>query len=157
MRRLPVDASLDVLMRDGRILAPAIEQLAKTLSAFYENLPPIMVTVDGFRKSIERHVTANREELIAGTHHLDKTEIQRVHEAQLRILKLAPDLLDDRVRNGRIVEGHGDLRPEHIYFTPSPVIIDCVEFNQESDLATSASGPFAILQISSRHTDHRCR
>jgi hypothetical protein len=131
MRRLPADASLDVLMRDGRVLAPAIEQLAKTLSTFYENLPPIMVTVDGFRKSIERHVAANREELTAGTHHLDKTEIQRVHEAQLRVLKLAPDLLDDRVRNGRVVEGHGDLRPEHIYFTPSPVIIDCIEFNQE--------------------------
>ena len=29
------------------------------------------------------------------------------------------------------MEGHGDLRPEHIYFTPLPVIIDCIEFNRE--------------------------
>ena len=31
--------------------------------------------------------------------------------------------------DGRIVEGHGDLRPEHIYLAPKPTIIDCIEFN----------------------------
>jgi len=131
MKRLPANAALDVLIREGRIGAPEIEQLAETLSAFYVNLPPVMVTVEDFRRSIERHVTANRIELASDDHHLDKTEIRRVYEAQLRVLKLAPELLDDRVCNGRIVEGHGDLRPEHIYFTPSPVIIDCIEFSQE--------------------------
>jgi predicted kinase len=30
-----------------------------------------------------------------------------------------------------VIEGHGDLRPEHIYFDPKPTIIDCIEFNEE--------------------------
>jgi aminoglycoside phosphotransferase family enzyme len=39
-------------------------------------------------------------------------------------------LLDSRVRDGRIIEAHGDLRPEHICLEDEPVIIDCLEFNQ---------------------------
>jgi hypothetical protein len=31
---------------------------------------------------------------------------------------------------GRIRDGHGDLRLEHVYFLPDPVAIDCIEFNQ---------------------------
>ena len=37
----------------------------------------------------------------------------------------------ERIRDGRIVEGHGDLRPEHICLTPKPIVIDCLEFCQE--------------------------
>jgi predicted kinase len=29
------------------------------------------------------------------------------------------------------VDGHGDLRPEHIYLLPQPTVIDCIEFNPE--------------------------
>jgi predicted kinase len=39
--------------------------------------------------------------------------------------------LIDRVRDGRVVDGHGDLRPEHIYIDGSPKIIDCIEFSSE--------------------------
>ena len=39
-------------------------------------------------------------------------------------------MFDERVANGRIVEGHGDLRPEHICLTEPPVVFDCLEFNE---------------------------
>ncbi len=131
MKRLPANAALDVLIREGNLNASAIIQLAKTLAAFYEDLPPVMLKVEDYRSNIEQHVLANRAELAASAHHLDTPKIRRIHAAQLRVLRLMPDLLDDRVRNGRIVEGHGDLRPEHIYFAPSPIVIDCIEFNRE--------------------------
>jgi aminoglycoside phosphotransferase family enzyme len=41
--------------------------------------------------------------------------------------RLSP-MLADRVAEGRIVEGHGDLRPEHVCLEDPPVIIDCLEF-----------------------------
>jgi predicted kinase len=62
---------------------------------------------------------------------LPEAVVKRVHAAQFRLLRLAPDMFSDRVCDGRIVDGHGDLRPEHIYFTPSPVVIDCLEFSRE--------------------------
>jgi aminoglycoside phosphotransferase family enzyme len=41
------------------------------------------------------------------------------------------ELFDNRVAAGRIVDGHGDLRPEHIYLDGLPTIIDCIEFSDE--------------------------
>ena len=38
------------------------------------------------------------------------------------------DMLRARVRGRRIVEGHGDLRPEHVCLIEPPVIIDALEF-----------------------------
>jgi aminoglycoside phosphotransferase family enzyme len=36
-----------------------------------------------------------------------------------------------RLDSGRVVEGHGDLRPEHICLGPVPQIIDCLEFRAD--------------------------
>jgi aminoglycoside phosphotransferase family enzyme len=35
-----------------------------------------------------------------------------------------------RLRDGRMVEGHGDLRPEHVALRPDIAIIDCLEFSR---------------------------
>jgi uncharacterized protein len=32
-------------------------------------------------------------------------------------------------RTGHLVDGHGDLRPEHVWLLDPPVVIDCLEFN----------------------------
>jgi uncharacterized protein len=40
-------------------------------------------------------------------------------------------LLLQRLDGGRFVEGHGDLRPEHICLGPVPQIIDCLEFRAD--------------------------
>ncbi|MCB0359493.1 MAG: hypothetical protein KDD44_07645, partial [Bdellovibrionales bacterium] len=40
-------------------------------------------------------------------------------------------MLEERIRNEHIVDGHGDLRAEHVCFFESDVdCLDCVEFNQ---------------------------
>ncbi len=38
--------------------------------------------------------------------------------------------LGARAEAGRLREGHGDLRPEHIGLDGTPVVIDCLEFNR---------------------------
>jgi uncharacterized protein len=40
-------------------------------------------------------------------------------------------LLLQRLDRGRVVEGHGDLRPEHIWLGPRPLVIDCLEFRAD--------------------------
>ena len=40
-------------------------------------------------------------------------------------------LFRQRVLERRLVEGHGDLRPEHVYLNGTPRIIDCLEFCAE--------------------------
>ena len=38
------------------------------------------------------------------------------------------DWFERRALTGKIVEGHGDLRPEHVFMGPPLCIIDCLEF-----------------------------
>jgi aminoglycoside phosphotransferase family enzyme len=44
-----------------------------------------------------------------------------------------------RVAAERVVDAHGDLRPEHVFLTPEPQIIDCLEFSAELRLLDSAA------------------
>ena len=131
MRRLPADQSLDRLIETTELSAHVIRQLADKLTSFYQALPPLTIKTEDYRSEIERHVRANRAELLHADYGMQTTIVKRVHHAQLRLLKLAPGLLDNRARDGRIIDGHGDLRPEHIYFAPAPTVIDCIEFNKE--------------------------
>jgi predicted kinase len=64
-------------------------------------------------------------------HQLDVHQVKRIHNAQLEQLILRPAVFDARVEAGRVIDGHGDLRPEHIYLTEPPAVIDCIEFNPE--------------------------
>jgi uncharacterized protein len=55
--------------------------------------------------------------------------INRIVGIQRRFLRYHQAMLAARVRKRCIVDGHGDLRPEHIWLGESVKIIDCLEFN----------------------------
>jgi aminoglycoside phosphotransferase family enzyme/predicted kinase len=131
MRRLPVEQTLEQLFLRGALRPTDIERLAETLAEFYRGLPPAPLTTAEYIASLTKHVQQNRVELLTVSHHLPAEQVRRVHEQQLRLLQLRPELLAARVAAGRVVEGHGDLRPEHICLTHPPVIFDCIEFSRE--------------------------
>ena len=131
MRRLPADRALDQLVKSRTISSNQVEQIAHLLGDFYAQLPPICIRTEDYLDELAHHLRDNEHQLLDTRHDLDITAIERIHEAQWRYLTLARDILASRVLDGRIVEGHGDLRPEHIYLTPHPVIIDCIEFNRD--------------------------
>lgn len=131
MTRLPDDASLAAYLTDERLTPGLTKRLAVWLTKFYIDLPPVSLQPEVYRHALVEHITANRSALLQLPDHFADHTVKRVHTAQLRFAHVNSRLLDDRVRDGRIVEGHGDLRPDHIYFLPDPVAIDCIEFNEE--------------------------
>jgi aminoglycoside phosphotransferase family enzyme len=59
-------------------------------------------------------------------------EHDRIRALTARQVKFADShcaLLSERVVNRRVCDAHGDLRPEHIFLTEQPQIIDCLEFS----------------------------
>jgi hypothetical protein len=60
---------------------------------------------------------------------LDGAEASKALDRVRRGLEQDATSLEQRVEQGFIVEGHGDLRPEHICLSDPPVIIDCLEFS----------------------------
>lgn len=131
MRRLPADRALDRLIRNRSVSTSDATDLARRLARFYQQLPPLNINAEVYRRRIEDHIRGNEIELAKPQYDFNPKVLKRISTALIRLLRLAPETLDARVCDGRIVDGHGDLRPEHIYFDPQPTIIDCVEFNDE--------------------------
>jgi aminoglycoside phosphotransferase family enzyme len=132
MRRLPSDRMLDVVIQSERIQDKQIRAVAAKLAKFYQSAAPVEIAPIDYWSGFEREVRANLGELTRPVFGLRKDLVEAPCTAQLNLLKEAPGMFDQRVREGRIIEGHGDLRPEHIFLLePEPVIIDCLEFNRE--------------------------
>ena len=129
MRRLPAEENLERQIADGRVPATAAARIADMLVGFYQQTPKISLSGAEYRRRIEAHVHDNLAALESSQ--LPSETVRRVHEAQLRYLRFHADVFDGRVASGLIVDGHGDLRPQHIYFDPEPIAIDCIEFNAE--------------------------
>jgi len=131
MRRLPTEMTLDALWRRGELQPAHVDRLVETLVSFYRRLTPLSLTPARYRERCMAHVRGNLRELLAARHHLQRGVVERVHSFQLQLLLLEPSILEERVTQGRIVDGHGDLRPEHICLADRVRIFDCIEFSPE--------------------------
>jgi len=130
MKRLPENRCLTELLNASKVSETEITQITEMLSRFYRFLDPAPITPADYRCSFFKNVTDNHEELALPRHSLSPTMVRFVHAAQLQFFFLWPEVFDRRVKEGRVVEGHGDLRAEHIYLTHPPVVIDGVEFSR---------------------------
>ena len=131
MRRLPATLALDEIIRRGQLVPEQSKSVTQHLVRFYSNQTPQSVIASNYRDALRRHIRANGESLRETMPAHEHVRVDRIIGAQLRYLSLQAKLFDDRVASGRIVEGHGDLRPEHIYLEQPPAIIDCIEFSLE--------------------------
>jgi aminoglycoside phosphotransferase family enzyme len=52
-------------------------------------------------------------------------------DAQRAILHSQAAWFDARIYDGHVVEGHGDLRAEHVCIAGEITVIDCLEFSRE--------------------------
>lgn len=131
MRRLPADHMLDAAIRRGDYSKRDIERLVDRLAAFYRSAQPVALTPMQYRDRLRADITANLAELKKFAEILPQEEVERVHARQLAFLREHAATLERRVGEGRIVEAHGDLRPEHVLLDPDPQVIDCLEFNPD--------------------------
>jgi uncharacterized protein len=131
MQRLPEARMLDTAIRDGTVSEADVDRFTTVLAHFYRNAPPQPMTPAAYRARLQDSVQGNAEALATPEFALPADRLRAVVDAQRDFLERRGRLLDQRVESGHIVEGHGDLRPEHVCLLDEPVIIDCLEFNRE--------------------------
>ncbi len=130
MRRLDAKRTLDAVIRRGGLTQDQVDRLAERLARFYVGQAPVMLRTEEYRNYIAHHVSSNLHDLLEFLP--DRSDdVKLVSSMQSRYLCVQAERFDDRVCDGRIVDGHGDLRPEHIYVNGEPLVIDCIEFNDE--------------------------
>jgi aminoglycoside phosphotransferase family enzyme len=132
MRRLP-----DELMLDQAILHHTIEHdrsgrldaVADLLIGFFRASPQVEISPSAYVEQFAREHAITEAVLCDPRFELDGAQVSDVVARVRRGIEGGAPL-KDRVKQGRIVEGHGDLRPEHICLSDPPVIIDCLEFSR---------------------------
>jgi len=129
MKRLPAKQMLDERIRRQTLSAAEIERLAQMLAQFYSRAAPVAISPDEYRSAYEQRVVSTAKELSDPRHALDAVRVERVNTAQQRFLWLSAAALHERAAGGHVIEGHGDLRPEHVCLIDPPAVFDCIEFN----------------------------
>jgi predicted kinase len=131
MRRLPAERMLDELIRRGALTEEAVSGVASFLANYYHRAEPAAVDGEAYRAAIAAHVADNRRVLLAAAE-IDTDRVRRIHTAQLRYLTCRGDVFRTRARERRVIDGHGDLRPEHVCLVDPPAVFDCIEFSPDS-------------------------
>lgn len=139
MRRLPTDRMLDRAIVSLSFSDSDLRKVGALLARFYSQAQPVKITPAEYRGRLTADVLADRSELIKPEYALPLDLVESITDAQLEFLTRQAALFDARVRAGKIIEAHGDLRPEHICLEREPVIIDCLEFNRNFRTLDAAS------------------
>ena len=131
MRRLDLACMLDQRLLDKHIHAADVDRLAETLAHFYRRVRQVFPSQAAYLLRWHRAITTNRKILLDRRLGLPAGAVRRIDRAQHDFLKRFAPFLTARIRAGYIRDGHGDLRPEHIWIGDKIRIIDALEFSAE--------------------------
>ena len=131
MKQLPPDQSLEWLLHHGQARVGHMKSLGRTLADFYrrsERGPAI--DAFGRREVMAANMEENFRQLQPFVGRvLDAERWDFIRQVSVTFLASRAEVFAHRLEQGRIRDGHGDLRTDHVYFDPEVQVIDCIEFN----------------------------
>jgi aminoglycoside phosphotransferase family enzyme len=125
---------LDYAIEHGTVREADVVGFAEKLTTFYLAAPPVMQSLEQVCQRIAAEHERNVVLLSDVRFELDHVMTEKVLKCMTKALLTARTLLNLRVESGAFLEGHGDLRPEHVCLIAPPVVIDCLEFNRDMRL-----------------------
>jgi len=137
MRRMPASRRLSALVRSGAPVAVPLRQVARILAAQHAIAARgPEVAEQGSRDALHGRwadnigQTRQIEELLAPRPPVGPAVIDETEQLALRFLAGRAPLFEARIRDGRIVDGHGDLLADDIFcLDDGPRILDCLDFD----------------------------
>jgi aminoglycoside phosphotransferase family enzyme len=154
MVRLDAGRTLEQYLKRRDLNRIAIAVLARRLAAFYAGARRVRLAPALFATRVKRELAAcHRAFRSAGKPHLLHA-MNLSRRCLISFLNRHGALFHERLRRGRFVDGHGDLRPEHIYLNGTPRIIDCLEFRGDLRIVDPV-GEIAYLAVECRRLGDR--
>lgn len=131
MRRLDESHTLEHALTTGGLATWQLDRLVTALVGFYRRAHVVRLSREIHLSNWRRSLAYNRRVLLDRRLGMPAGLVQFIDRAQRRFLAERSDIVAYRVRHRHIVDGHGDLRPEHIWLEDPVKIIDCLEFNPQ--------------------------
>ena len=129
MRRLDEAQTLEHAILEHRVQPWQLDRLIAALVQFYRRAERGFLSPAVHERDWHQSLSDNLRVLLDPRLGLPSGLVRRVAGVQRRFFSQQRKTLAARVRNRSIVDGHGDLRPEHIWLGDPVRIIDCLEFN----------------------------
>ena len=130
MRRLDKTMMLDEMILRHAVERGRIDRLAHVMAAFYRRARKVPMTEARWLARWRQALAGNRPVLFQDRFALPRPILLRIDRALRRFLRERRALFVRQIGKGAIVEGHGDLRPEHVWMGVPLAVIDCLEFNE---------------------------
>jgi aminoglycoside phosphotransferase family enzyme len=137
MRRLPSERMLPQMLARGAATPADADALGDVLVAFYRDAVRAPWSGASYRDRLRNTIVADAGELVERG--AARSQIGAIVQAQLAGIERETVSLDRRIADGRVVDAHGDLRPEHVCLESPPVVIDPLEFDDELRMLDAAS------------------
>jgi aminoglycoside phosphotransferase family enzyme len=129
MHRLDESQTLEHALLSRQLPSWQLDHLVTTLTAFYRRASVVFVSPIVHLSNWRGSLAYNKRVLLDPRLGLPAGLVWQVVRPQQQFLTERPELIANRVRGRHIIDGHGDLRPEHIWLGDPIRIIDCLEFN----------------------------
>jgi aminoglycoside phosphotransferase family enzyme/predicted kinase len=134
MVRLPEASRADLRLERGALRGEDIDAIADLLARFHERAESSDAIseygrLEVIRGNVEENFMQSRELLEQLVPEGAEAEVEA---RQKRFIREHEALFESRRLGGKVRDGHGDLRLEHVYLRDgqAPVVIDCIEFNE---------------------------
>ena len=131
MRRLPHERMLDQMVQRHEALPQDLRTIAQRINEFHFRAAAANAWMYGSAAAVHKLICGNLAGAAQFTGKIfDPADLDAIDKYNRRFIETHWELLNQRARGGRVREGHGDLRCEHICMDTQPQIFDCVEFSE---------------------------
>ncbi len=131
MRRLAAARMLDRALASNTVTRRDVEAVTRLLSGFFRQARRAPMSPRAYVARLRALTDENRRDLHARDLGVSGRRVEAVIRAQLRFIAQGARLIGSR--GPHLVDGHGDLRPEHVFLgsaSDPPCVIDCLEFDR---------------------------
>ncbi|MDN3671262.1 hypothetical protein QWY93_18330 [Echinicola jeungdonensis] len=128
MKRLPEDSMLDWALKHRCLHFPDIRRAAVALAEYYRRQPSAEWDYHRHQTYLADEILKVKKELLSQEYGMPPDLILYITVTLLRFMKENGEMFEQRINSGKIIEAHGDLKPEHVCLSDPPVFIDCLEF-----------------------------
>jgi aminoglycoside phosphotransferase family enzyme/predicted kinase len=146
MVRLSDDHRADLLLARGELTGESIDAVAARIASFHaaarcDESTARLGTPDAISFNVEENFAQTRGHVAK---YVNADQAEEMARWQTAFVRGHEALFAQRIAAGRVRDGHGDLRLEHVYLgqvasSADPTIIDCIEFSDRFRFADVCS------------------
>ncbi|MGB9731082.1 MULTISPECIES: AAA family ATPase [Calditerrivibrio] len=134
MRRLDDKDFFSTKLKNGEINVEKGFNIGRQIAILFKNIKTDYATAkeNGSYEIVKKNCEENFDQTSKYVgKFISESDYQFIKNTTMKFLNENKQLFERRLENGYVIDGHGDLRAEHVYFDGDDIgLIDCIEFNK---------------------------